>query len=170
MNLVARNPRICYDSMLKGLTMKTLLAAILSLALVAPLAGSAQTVQVTPQEIQAIALVVPCVTNGAASTVSWTNNSDADLLPLTLMQDIAVADLTNTLEVTYLPRVYGAASNVTYRIGAPAAQVAGAESVQALANYPVLRRGDVLTFSSTTGANTATNAYVKLFVTYARIP
>lgn len=150
--------------------MKTLLAVFFALALIAPLAGSAQTVQVTPQEIQAIALVVPCVTNGAASIVSWTNNSDADLLPLTLMQDIAVADLTNTLEVTYLPRVYGAASNVTYRIGAPAAQAAGAESVQALANYPVLRRGDVLTFSSTTGTNTATSAYVKLFVTYARIP
>lgn len=147
--------------------MKTLLAVILALA---PLAASAQIVQITPREIQAVALVVPCVTNGAASTVSWTNNSDADLLPITLMQDIAVAGLTNTLEVTYLPRVYGAASNVTYRVGAPAAQVAGAESVQALANYPVLRRGDVLTFSSTTGANTATNAYVKLFVTYARIP
>ena len=150
--------------------MKTLLAVLLALAMVAPLAASAQIVQITPREIQAVALVVPCVTNGAASTVSWTNNSDADLLPLTLMQDIAVAGLTNTLEVTYLPRVYGAASNVTYRVGAPAAQVAGAESVQALANYPVLRRGDVLTFSSTTGANTATNAYVKLFVTYARIP
>ena len=150
--------------------MKTLLAVLFALALVVPLAGIAQTVQITPRETQAIALVVPCVTNGAASTVSWTNNSDTDLLPLTLMQDIAVAGLTNTLEVTYLPRVYGAASNVTYRIGAPAAQVAGAESVQALANYPVLRRGDVLAFSSTTGANTATNDYVKLFVTYARIP
>lgn len=150
--------------------MKTLLAVLLALAMVAPLAASAQVVQITPREIQAVALVVPCVTNGTASTVSWTNNSDADLLPITLMQDIAVAGLTNTLEVTYLPRVYGAASNVTYRVGAPAAQVAGAESVQALANYPVLRRGDVLTFSSTTGANTATNAYVKLFVTYARIP
>lgn len=151
--------------------MKTLLATLLTITMLTALVGQAQTVQVAPDEVQAVAMVVPLVTNGTASTVSWVNNSDATFIPLSLLQDInrTAGTSTNAMAITYLPRVYGAASNVTYRVGAPTSQIAGAEAVQALTSYPPLRPGDTYIFSSTTAANTATAAYVKLLITYARV-
>ena len=151
--------------------MKKLLTAalIVAAALALPLAGVAQTVQVDPATIQGAVLTVPLITN-STSTVSFTNDSDAELLPLTLMQDIATtaASVTNALVVTYTPYGNLYASNATFRVAAPTTQVAGSEAVQALTSYPVLRKGDVLTFSSTVGVHAVAAPFIKLYLTYAR--
>lgn len=118
--------------------MKPLL--ILSMVLALSAGARAQSVSVAPRNMTAADYWVS--TNTSSVVVSNTSRADVWLPVSALIWPGCVdGSETNTAAVSYRP-ANGARS---WRVGSLGAQLAGSNAVVALANYPPLAAGDVLT-------------------------